>query len=446
MVAGGGGPCESGRPLCHAAGAHGAARVRTTAILDLIKRGGGAQALRAGRRRRARRLGCASQPPTAAQPLAAASPARAAPAPQQTTQSFLLIYEISDAQQPLLPSSVYTHAPPTALALGRAASGALGRTSSSASGGAAGGAAPAPPPAAGESRALSGIQISRIAAAELPHDAAAAAVCGDARALVVGYDDGCLLALSWDGQVRREAAALLCCRLRHHPQSKLHCFVLSTISAFFHISSFDAGARHRLRCAWLAPSPGTPAVACSALPAAAPARGAGPAQPHPPAPRPPCRAPPQPTSELQDPLGDALDGSQASDAGGPAAPGAAGPRTIAALDWAPGAGALAAVLSDGSAALLRAAAVGPHPPEPDALQFSHWLCGPEAGCAGGRQAGGRAGKRAGKGRGGACGGRGAPAVAAQTGWRARLRGRARRSGRRQLAARSCCARPPCAQP
>jgi hypothetical protein len=94
-----------------------------------------------------------------------------------------------------------------------------------------------------------------------------------------------------------------------------------------------------------------------------------------------------------DPIGDALDASEGSDAGTGPSPGSGAPRGIVALDWAPGAGALAAALSDGSAALLRAAGpAGPHLPEPDALAFSHWLCGPEAGCdfGGGRAAARRA--------------------------------------------------------
>jgi hypothetical protein len=54
-----------------------------------------------------------------------------------------------------------------------------------------------------------------------------------------------------------------------------------------------------------------------------------------------------------------------------------GGRAIVHLEWAPVAGALVAVLADGSAALCRAAGGGTQP-QLAALEFCHWLCGPEA--------------------------------------------------------------------
>jgi hypothetical protein len=46
------------------------------------------------------------------------------------------------------------------------------------------------------------VAITAKDAALLPHAAAATEVCCDARTLVVGFADGCMVALSWSAKVR----------------------------------------------------------------------------------------------------------------------------------------------------------------------------------------------------------------------------------------------------
>ncbi len=84
-----------------------------------------------------------------------------------------------------------------------------------------------------------------------------------------------------------------------------------------------------------------------------------------------------------DPLGEALDIREDEEADGQQQQqqqqqGQQGLRCIRQLASAPGLGVLAAVMGDGAVALCRMAEGALHPLEQ--LEFSHWLCGPAAGC------------------------------------------------------------------
>ncbi|KAI8472364.1 MAG: RIC1-domain-containing protein [Monoraphidium minutum] len=80
-------------------------------------------------------------------------------------------------------------------------------------------------------------------------------------------------------------------------------------------------------------------------------------------------------SQLVDPLAEAFEPSEDGEGAPEAQP--QGRCGVARLEFSPSLGALVAVLDDGSAALCRTPEAGLHPL--DALEFSHWLCGPGAG-------------------------------------------------------------------
>lgn len=120
------------------------------------------------------------------------------PNPPQTTGSQVIIYAIHLTQYPPLPVPVL--GPPVGPSA-RAAGAAPGA-------GPGGGRAGA---FLGEPRELVCVEVAAKEAALLPHSAAATAIGGDARCVVVGFEDGCLAALSWSAKVRACAGVLLVC-------------------------------------------------------------------------------------------------------------------------------------------------------------------------------------------------------------------------------------------
>jgi hypothetical protein len=287
----------------------------------------------------------------------------------QTSKNHVIIYAIHVTGRPVLPLPV----------LG-APAGPAARAAGAVGGAAAGGAGAFQ----GGPRELSAVAITAREAAVLPHGAAATAICGDARAVAVGFADGCLLALSWSAKVRgprpgRRTSykrARVCQDkqtlpfaatvgaappLAHGPQGRAAARLPAVLSFFARIVSGPSPFLH----------------SCARR-----------------------RALTQLKSELLDPLGEALDTfdelaglndspappqpqppqQQQEEAQGGAAAAAAAPRRpgVSRLDFAPGLGLLAAVLDDGSVAVCHTAEESLLALE--ALEFSHWLVGPEARC------------------------------------------------------------------
>lgn len=205
----------------------------------------------------------------------------------------------------------------------------------------------------GEPRDLCDVAINAAEAAQLPHDAAAAALAADARSVVVGFSDGCMLALSWGAKVRRRRA---------------HRVHRGTARGQEAVDAARTSGWGSPRAAPRAAADASIAACFSSVAACAP----------------PCTL--QLKSELLDPLNDALAvrEQQAQQGSGRAQPGPADgggklhpARAIVQLDFAPGSGHLLAVMADGAAALCRAAPESGLAPL-DQLRFSHWLCGPAA--------------------------------------------------------------------
>jgi len=105
---------------------------------------------------------------------------------KQTSASQIIIYAIHVTQQQVLPIPVHgAPAGPSARAAGAVGGSASARVGQF----------------LGEPRELTELAITAKEAALLPHTAAATAICCDARTLVVGFADGCLVALSWSAKV-----------------------------------------------------------------------------------------------------------------------------------------------------------------------------------------------------------------------------------------------------
>ncbi|KAI8463229.1 MAG: hypothetical protein J3K34DRAFT_462531 [Monoraphidium minutum] len=133
-----------------------------------------------------------------------------------TTGGYIVIYSIRPTHHPPLPITV--HGPP----------------------GAAGGAP----------RELSQLTVFARDSVRLPHAAAATAVCGDARRLIVGFEDGQLLSLSWSGKVLSG------------PVDPLDEDSLLDLTALA-FSHWLAGAAAGARAAAIAPPLGLAAVGCA---------------------------------------------------------------------------------------------------------------------------------------------------------------------------------------
>lgn len=113
----------------------------------------------------------------------------------QTSKNKFIIYGLRRSQQPLLPVPV--HVPPTS---------ASAHIPKAPSHGAAATAASRQLP--NDPRELTQLEIYVKEAVPLPHGAAATALCGDARGLVVGFEDGRLFAMNWNAQVCRNGPCM----------------------------------------------------------------------------------------------------------------------------------------------------------------------------------------------------------------------------------------------
>ncbi|GBF93019.1 hypothetical protein Rsub_05630 [Raphidocelis subcapitata] len=232
-----------------------------------------------------------------------------------TSLNQVIIYAVSVTQQQPLPGAPVLGPPvgPSARAAGAAAVG--------------GGAF------LGEPRELSAVGIYASEAAALPYEAAATAICCDARAVLVGFADGFLAALTWHAKLKSELLDPLGDALDEREEEE----ELDEEDEEDEVDEVDGENEEEEE------EEGEQGEAeAGAGGAARPAQASG--------------------APGQHPLGAA----------------ASRRRAIARLELSPAAGALVVVMGDGAAALCRVPARSLQVVE--AVEFSHWLCGPEARC------------------------------------------------------------------